>query len=70
MAHTNRNSLSYVRDEIGWYRQQARGDGVVGTIGGWAYYGPLLILVLLWWAVTRIVGIPLAILRALWGWLR
>ena len=59
MSH--RNSLAYPRDEIAWYREQVRRDGR----GSWLYYGPLLVATLLWWAVTRVVGVPWAVLRAL-----
>ncbi len=70
MVHSDRNSLSYVGEEIRWHREQARGDSAVATLGGWAYFGPLLILVLLWWLLTRVIGIPYAGLRAVWSWLR
>jgi len=63
-----RNSLAYPRDEVRYYRQEARDDGLLATAAGWAYYGPLLVATLLWWAVTRLIGLPVAGLRA--GWRR
>lgn len=66
----SRNSLAYVRDEIGWYREQARGDSLLETLGGWLYYAPLLIATLLWWALTRVVGVPVGIVRRAVGAIR
>jgi len=66
----SRNRLGYVRDEIRWYREQARGDTLLQSLGGWLYFLPLLLATLLWWALTRVVAIPYAALRWLVGRLR
>jgi len=66
----SRNRLGYVRDEISWYRKQARGDTLLQSLGGWLYFLPLLLATLLWWALTRVVAIPYAAVRWLVGRLR
>lgn len=70
MADSNRNSFQYARDEIAWFADQANGETTWQTLVGWAYYGPVMILSLFWWAITRLVGVPYAILCWLFGQLR
>lgn len=66
----SRNSLSYVKDEINYHRNEARGSNALDTAAGWAYEGPVLTLELLWWIATRIIGIPLVLAKRAWRGLR
>lgn len=66
----SRNSLSYIKEEYNWYRQQAQHGSLAGTLIGWSYYGPILLITLIWWALTRVVGVPYALLVRAWRWLR
>lgn len=70
MADPSRNSLQYAREEIAWFADQANGDTLWQSLVGWAYYGPIMIASLLWWALTRLVGVPYAILCRLVDQLR